>query len=333
MNAAQLYPYPSGWYAVGFSKELKPGEIKAISFMDKELVLYRTESGQAVVSDAFCPHLGAHFAKGGKIIGEEIQCPFHGFRFDCSGTCTATGYETKAPPKAKLKQWPTDEKNGVITVYHHTEGAEPSWHIPDMDTTAWSELATAEYELQSHPQETTENIVDVGHFTWVHGYDGVTVNSETEANDHIMTVEYGFDRAGRELGRSGKIRVNFKANAHGLVYSFVETDIPKLGIKTLNFVLPTPVGNGKVKLHLGMVITEMQSASKLHPLAAIVPRTPLSKLILKAAFKGYCKDVLADFDIWNNKVHIPQPPIAKGDGPIPLFRKWTKQFYTEQYIN
>jgi phenylpropionate dioxygenase-like ring-hydroxylating dioxygenase large terminal subunit len=53
-------PYPEGWFVVSFSEDLRPGELRPIHVFGRQLVLFRTASGQAVVSDAFCPHLGAH---------------------------------------------------------------------------------------------------------------------------------------------------------------------------------------------------------------------------------------------------------------------------------
>ena len=36
--------FPIGWWSVARSHELKPGDVKAVSALDRELVVYRTES-------------------------------------------------------------------------------------------------------------------------------------------------------------------------------------------------------------------------------------------------------------------------------------------------
>ena len=82
-----LVPDADGWYALLRSDELGPGEVKPLHYFGRELVVFRTESGQAVVSDAFCPHMGAHFGQGGEVRGEALRCPFHGFCFEPSGDC------------------------------------------------------------------------------------------------------------------------------------------------------------------------------------------------------------------------------------------------------
>lgn len=331
LSEKTLNPYPNGWFVVEFSSLLKAGEIKAITFMGNELVLYRTESGKASVSDAFCPHMGAHFAHGGKIIKEEIQCPFHGFRFDCSGKCTATGYETKPPPTAVLKQWTVDERNGLIFVYHDEQGRPPTWELPLLDTSGWTQYATKVFNLNGHPQETTENIADVGHFDWIHGYDEVAEEKKAITEGAVFSVDYAFSRFASEFARMGKIRVHFTAEAHGLGYSYVDTYVPRLGLKIKNFVLPTPTKDGKVELRLAMAIKSIESSYKVHPLAFFIPKKILAQLVLKVGFKVYCGEVSDDFKIWNNKKYVIKPPIAKGDGPIPLYRKWTEQFYYKQF--
>lgn len=329
---AQLNPFPNGWFVVAFSQDVRPGDVRAVRFMNEELVLYRTASGKAQITDAFCPHLGAHLAHGGKVMGEEIQCPFHGFRFNCEGTCTATGYGTKPPPKARLKHWPVDERNGFISVYFDEEGNPPTWFPPTLNRQGWTQYLTAEYELNSHPQETTENIVDMGHFSWVHGYRQLTAESGTTTDGPVLGVHYGFTRNGKEIGRRGDIRVEIRATAYGLGHSYVDTEVPIMGLKVRNFVLPTPIGNGKVKLRLAMAVAELKSSGMVHPLAAIVPRRWLAQIILRTGFKAYCKDVMDDFHIWNNKTYVARPALAKGDGPIGIYRRWARQFYTRQLI-
>ena len=67
--------------------------MSALHYFGRELVLFRTESGEAHAVDAYCAHLGAHLAVGGKVEGEGIRCPFHGWCYDgASGQCTDIPY-------------------------------------------------------------------------------------------------------------------------------------------------------------------------------------------------------------------------------------------------
>ena len=82
------FPIPFGWFQVAWSTDLAPGEIQPIEYFDRKMVLWRDSDGAAHVSDAFCPHLGAHFGYGGHVNGNDIVCPFHGWRCDCDGRNT-----------------------------------------------------------------------------------------------------------------------------------------------------------------------------------------------------------------------------------------------------
>ena len=57
-------PMPMGWFQVLYSHELEVGDAIPVEYFGQELVVFRTESGEAKVVDAFCPHMGAHLGYG-----------------------------------------------------------------------------------------------------------------------------------------------------------------------------------------------------------------------------------------------------------------------------
>ena len=96
-------PMPYGWYCLGYSAELPPGEVKPLHYFGENLVLFRTESGVPAVLDAYCPHLGAHLGHGGKVQQESVACPFHGWRFNPAGECVEVPYAKKNAPQGRLR--------------------------------------------------------------------------------------------------------------------------------------------------------------------------------------------------------------------------------------
>jgi nitrite reductase/ring-hydroxylating ferredoxin subunit len=322
-----LKPYPNGWYVLANSDEIKNGQILSKKFAGKELIIFRTESGKIAVSDAYCPHMGGHFAYGGTVEGESINCPFHHFCFDTKGDCTATGYGTKPSPKLKLPVWHSRERNGFVLVYYDEHGGAPEWEVPEIDQRGWNETITTDYVLSSHPQETTENSVDIGHFSIVHGYSNVKQLKDLMLDGHYLNTRYAMTRKGGLLSNSGTITTEFEVHVYGLGYSFVEVDIPEFNIKTRQFVLPTPIGDGKINLKIGMSVKRLDRPSVIHPLLGVVPKKWFNRIMSQQAFKGYAYDVSQDFKIWQNKIYIDPPVLAKGDGPVAQYRIWSKQFY------
>ncbi len=323
----KLFPYPDGWYVLLKSTELGKGKIISKKFAGKDIVAFRTNSGKPAVLDAYCPHMGAHFGFGGSVDGETIKCPFHYFCFDTDGNCTKTGYETKPPAKAIVKTYIIREVNGFIIIWHHSKNEKPQWEVPVADNNNWSEVLTADYHLSSHPQETTENSVDVGHFAIVHKYFDVQEIKELNLNGAYLNAKYSFSRNGGIIGNE-KIRAHINIHVYGLGYSFVEVDIPQYNLQTRQYVFPTPVEDGKIILKIGMSVKKVEKPSKVNPFLALLPKSMVNSIILNKAFKGYCHDVSQDFDVWQNKVYIDNPALALGDGPIGKYRQWARQFYS-----
>jgi phenylpropionate dioxygenase-like ring-hydroxylating dioxygenase large terminal subunit len=46
-------PYPRGWFQVGYSSDLTPGQVEPIRYFDQELVLFRTDAGVPHVLQCF----------------------------------------------------------------------------------------------------------------------------------------------------------------------------------------------------------------------------------------------------------------------------------------
>jgi phenylpropionate dioxygenase-like ring-hydroxylating dioxygenase large terminal subunit len=328
MQNSVLPPFPNGWYALAVADTIAKGEMLVKRFVGQDVILFRTESGEACVTEAHCPHLGAHFGFGGKVVGECLRCPFHNFEFNTEGTCTKTGYGTPPPPKAILKTFPVRERNGFILVFYHADGIEPDWEIPEEDTTGWLPFKWVEWELKSHPQETAENSVDIGHFSETHGYFDVAMITEPTPDGAYLTAKYAMSRK-NFLGKMAKpVRIEFTAHAHGLGYSFVEAKTLNYGIETRHYVQNIPTEDGKIILRIASRVKKITEPQKINPLLYVIPRFLINKIISSVVFSGYKHDVHQDFAIWENKKYIVRTPLAQGDGPIGLYRKWAKQFYS-----
>lgn len=332
--ASRIYempPYPSSWYVVEPSQGLSAGEIKALQFCGQERVVYRTQSGQPVLAEAYCPHMGAHFAHGGAVLGENLQCPFHGFCFDPTGTCVQTGYGTKPPPQAILGTFPLIEANGLIMAWHDSAGMPPTFEIPRWDWEGWSPPRFKHWQLSSHPQEVAENSVDIGHFRHVHGYDEVRVIEDIRPEGAKLFGRYGMARVANFIGkRDKKVHVEFTIHQWGLGFALVEAYVVEYDMHSRHFVLSSPIDGKTIHLRIGVSVRLDFKPGRIHPLLSILPTALVRRLVVAGYYRGYCKDVSDDFKVWNHKVYVHPPALAKGDGPVILYRKWAHQFYATQ---
>lgn len=321
-----LPPFPDGWYAVAFSDELAKDAVLARRLADRELVVYRAETGEAVVMDAHCPHLGAHLGLGGTVAGTCIRCPFHGFEYDATGACVATGYGTDVPAGLATNVWRHHETDGVVLVWYHGSGGQPTFAVPDLSVDGWTDLRHATFELRDHPQETTENAVDLGHFAWVHGYQNVELEASSFADGPMFRTKYTARRPVRALG---PILFEFEPEIWGLGYSMVRVTIPERDIDARLLVLATPVGDDRIELRLASRVSTALDRAKVHPLAQLLPAAQVARLANHFLLRAFASDAAADFTIWENKRYVERPRLARGDGPIGQYRKWAKQFYSD----
>ena len=95
-------PFPNGWFRMAFTDEIKPKSVKSARYFGQDLVIFRGEDGQAHVLDAYCAHVGAHLGKGGIIVGNTLQCPYHGWRYDGCGRCVEVPHANKIPSAARV---------------------------------------------------------------------------------------------------------------------------------------------------------------------------------------------------------------------------------------
>ena len=122
--------YSQTWWPICTSDEVATGQIIGREFLDGRVVVWRGADGKPRVTSAWCPHMGTDLAVG-QVIGNEVQCAFHNWRFDGeTGRCTGAKWAKKVPEKAAVFAFPTTEKWGLIWAFN---GEEALWQLPDID--------------------------------------------------------------------------------------------------------------------------------------------------------------------------------------------------------
>ena len=200
------FPVPNGWFVVAEASALAPGDVQPLHAFGRDLVLYRAESGEPRLIDAYCPHLGAHIGAGGKVEGDGIRCPFHGWRYDgASGRCTDIPYLKggRIPPGAQVRSYPVVERNRMIWAWHHLEGGPPFYEVPEaaeFGDPDWLPHELRTFEVATCIQEMAENDADFAHFKYVHGSPSIPEGEVTVDGPTKRTVSGDFIRESFGLG-------------------------------------------------------------------------------------------------------------------------------------
>ena len=115
------------WHPVALGADLKAGEARPLRVMSEDLTLYRGRSGKPYLIGGRCAHR-CSVLHTGVIDGEELQCMYHGWRYNGDGVCTDIPAEKEKRPTAiRIAGYPVREYGGLIFAYL---GQEP---VPEFD--------------------------------------------------------------------------------------------------------------------------------------------------------------------------------------------------------
>ena len=112
------------WYAAAWSHEVVGTRPLARQLLGEHVVLFRTETGTLTLLADRCPHRFAPLSMG-KVVGETIQCPYHGLRFGTDGACAHNPHYDALPKAAQVKSWPVLERHGMIWCWPGDAPADP----------------------------------------------------------------------------------------------------------------------------------------------------------------------------------------------------------------
>lgn len=302
--------FPSGWYQVLTSRELGVGEVRALRYFGQNLVLFRTTDGTARVLDAHCAHLGAHLGRGGRVEGDCIRCPFHGWLYASSGECREVPGLVKVPPRATVRPWHAQESDGLIFVYYSaTPGAAPGWDVPriaEYGSPEWTEYQEHRFLIRTHVQEIAENIVDPAHFSFVHRTVG-TPETTVELRGPVLIAR----SATKMRTPRGDVDVRIDAAAYGLGLWLIRfSGIVETVLVTAN----TPIDEDTVENRLSFMVRKTGGATNTHGVG-------------KALIDDVVKQVKEDIEIWEHKIYQADPVFGAFDRSIVTLRRWCQQFY------
>lgn len=158
----------NAWYVAAHAGELGATPIRR-TILGKPVVLYRTESGAVAALGDICPHRFASLS-GGRVVGDAVECPYHGLRFGADGACVLNPHgEGQIAPGARVATFPVVEQQGLIWIWAGkaaADGAEvPRFALLDDDAfvaVGSSMVIAANYQL------IIDNLLDLSHVEYLH---------------------------------------------------------------------------------------------------------------------------------------------------------------------
>ncbi len=308
---AYRYPFPAfpnGWFAICLSDELAAGGVLSLHRLGRDIVAWRTAAGAVSVADAWCPHLGAHLG-GGKVIGDELQCPFHHWRYTTDGACSFALRAERIPERARLSTYPVCERNGLVFIWKHDRGAAPDYEIdaiPELEGGRYWRVHRHIWQVRSHPQEMMENSVDITHFEALHRWRARSIQWDCDGPRYRLRIEV--DNSGGDYQSAAASSADDVVSINvGPGFSYTRFS-GALRAVSLNVMTPTVAGEVWNPQIFWM-------------------DTALPVDLGETWIRGFLDDYADDIPIWENKVYRPRPALSDADGPFARYRRWYAQFY------
>jgi phenylpropionate dioxygenase-like ring-hydroxylating dioxygenase large terminal subunit len=304
--------FPFGWFAVSYSDELAVGEVKAVRYFARDLAVWRGEDGQARVLDAYCRHLGAHMGHGGKVNGNDLECPFHAWQYNEKGAVTRIPYARTIPPQAKrdncVPAYPVTEANGLVWIWYHPDGIAPLFEVdsyPEIGSEGWTPYKKFEWRVFNSIGNMHDNGLDMAHFFYVHRT-AAFPESETTIEGHRMS-SIARAKLGTPRGEvNGAITSQNSSPGQGCVRF---TGISE----TLLVSAVTPIERDVLQVRFAFTQPSHEAEGPMGGLA-------------RALIRDICKQLDQDKIIWDRQRNEPEPLMCDGDGPVPMARERYAQF-------
>lgn len=299
--------YKHGWFQVAFEDDFKGQDLIEGIVGDQHLVLARTADGIEAY-DAACPHRGANLAYGGRLEGQSIICPFHGYRV-ILGECATRGF--------RVRKYPTLAFGGLVFV-RLSEAYENGL------TAMLSELEADYYfvpgfvrDIKAKAALVIENGFDNLHFRSVHNIRNLPRFRTRPSQQGELAVEGVFEipPPAAEPDRSAIMQVPFVARAFspGLVISQLGGAQPYAVITSA-----TPTLDGFCRLRLSLAFPGKKEKQPPHP--------QIIQYLLEQSKIG----IALDEAIWEHLIPEAQPHLSLRDATVIAFNRFCRSFETEQ---
>jgi phenylpropionate dioxygenase-like ring-hydroxylating dioxygenase large terminal subunit len=164
------------WHPVFLSRRLRRRPA-GVRLAGQPIVLFRTPDGVGALSDV-CPHRRMRLSAGGRVCGDRLQCPYHGWTFDADGRGESPG-----TPKlhACAESFEAREAHGAVWV--RARGADSEF--PAFDVDGYLPAALTEHRVSAPLELVLDNFCEIEHTPTTHGLFGYDLGRM-----HEVTVRF-----------------------------------------------------------------------------------------------------------------------------------------------
>lgn len=190
----------NAWYVAATAAELGRSLIDR-TLLGVPVLLYRKEDGTPVALENRCGHRFIKLSLG-RLIGDRVQCGYHGLEYDCAGTCVKIPGQASIPRAADIRAYPLVERWNFVWIWMgDAERADESlipnlWKTKDAN---WATIVGEPLEVSGEYLLLIDNLLDPSHVSFVHHTTlGTSVVADipqkvTMENGHVRVTRWVLD--------------------------------------------------------------------------------------------------------------------------------------------
>jgi phenylpropionate dioxygenase-like ring-hydroxylating dioxygenase large terminal subunit len=156
------------WYVAATDAEVMRNPLGRM-ILGEPVVFFRTEQGAPVAMEDRCAHRHLPLSMG-KLVGDDLQCHYHGLRFGTDGRCVRIPGQDHIPHSARVRTYPVVERYHWLWIWM----GDPALADPDkitdfhwFDDPNWG--AKSSYlHVEANWQLVVDNLLDLTHLAFVH---------------------------------------------------------------------------------------------------------------------------------------------------------------------
>jgi vanillate O-demethylase monooxygenase subunit len=168
LNTERPWPLNQWWVAARADEVTRNPMERTI--LGQPVVLYRTEADDPVAMAGLCPHRGYPMVRG-KVVGDSLECAYHGFTFGCKGGCERIPSQDSVPPNWKIRTYPVAQRWEWIWIWTGDPALADTTKIPDpwcVGKPGWRSTVGRCAPLKGRYTLLIDNLFDLSHLNYIH---------------------------------------------------------------------------------------------------------------------------------------------------------------------
>ncbi len=201
------------WYYALPGHQLKPGKLLAKVLLNEPILFGRDRTGQVFALRDVCPHRAVPLSEG-RFTGQEVECCYHGWRFNTQGRCTAIPAFVEDQKidlqRFCVRAYSVQEIQGNVWIYmsSSTKGKEttamPAPRIPQFDDRPYQGVVIMRFPCAV--DHAIVGLMDPAHVPFVHR--SWWWRADPNLKEEVKTFDprpYGFTMRRHRLQRSNLV--------------------------------------------------------------------------------------------------------------------------------